>query len=153
MTPYDVARKFLGVKEIPGATDNPWIKAWLAFAESAHVTTPAHLADEVPWCAAFVYFCAEMAGAKSIPGLRARFWLTAGKVVSLNEARSGWDVCIFKRGPEPQPGIETVDAPGHVAFFDRMENGNVRVLGGNQGDAVSFSTFHVESLLGVRRLL
>ena len=64
----------------------------------------------------------------------------------------GFDVVIFKRGPNPQPGPEVVNAPGHVGFFAALEGETVWVLGGNQSDTVKISGYPANDVLGVRRL-
>jgi hypothetical protein len=47
MTPLDFAKRELGVREIPGASDSDRIKGMLA--DVGHAEEP----DETAWCAAF----------------------------------------------------------------------------------------------------
>ncbi len=148
MTPYHLALRHLGIKEVSGEKDHPLIKWWFSLCELAWETH-----DEVAWCSAFVNGMVwpfdMLPRTKSA---RARSWLRAGVPVPEQLAEPGFDVCIFKRGPEPQPGPEVINAPGHVAFFRALHLDKVEVLGGNQGDAVSIATFPLSQLLDVRRL-
>lgn len=41
---------------------------------------------------------------------------------------------------------------GHVGFFAGLDGASVKVLGGNQSNAVSIQNFPIASVLGVRRL-
>jgi hypothetical protein len=61
-------------------------------------------------------------------------------------------VVILKRGDGPQPGPEVLQAPGHVGLFHGLDAGGVRLLAGNQGNAVTVATFPRDQVLGVRRL-
>lgn len=83
---------------------------------------------------------------------RARSWLVVGEEVPLSEAVPGLDVVIMARGDGHQPGPEVIDAPGHVAMFEALDANFVRVLGGNQADAVNSALFPRRTVLGVRRL-
>lgn len=76
-----------------------------------------------------------------------------GREIPLREAQRGSDIVIFKRGINA-PGPEVLKAPGHVAFYvsHDEEESMVRVLGGNQGDSVSFAVYSTKDILGVRRL-
>ena len=150
LTALDVARAYAGVKERAGEADHPLIQWWLslcAFGPDAH--------DEVAWCSAFVNGVVHVFD-KRVPrsgSAAARSWLRVGTRVDLVDARPGWDVVIFKRGLGAQPGVDVLAAPGHVAFFVANSPGQVMVLGGNQGDAVTQAIFPVERVLAVQRLL
>lgn len=148
MTPFDQAQRFIGVKEAPGAVDNPLIVAMLRLDSS----WPGH--DEVPWCSAFVNFIAWLWRLPRSKSLAARSWLAVGTPIDVGDALVGSDVVIFKRGEGGQPGPEVLDAPGHVAFFAGFNDLRTRVLvvGGNQGNAVTLSSFPITDVLGVRRL-
>ncbi len=149
MNALDVARRFIDVREHTGSDDNPYVQAWLADAgfRKAH--------DEVPWCGAFARFVIGRVLGLPVPTLpaRARSWLLAGRPVPPDAARSG-DVVVFSRGgPEPQPGADVLDAPGHVAFYvGTSAPGFIRVIGGNQGNRVSEQVYPLSRVLGVRRV-
>ena len=80
-------------------------------------------ADSIPWCGLFVAQCMTEAGIKPPPiAVRAKAWATWG------------DPC------PPQRGAVLVfqrDGGGHVGFYSGETASAYRVLGGNQGDAVS----------------
>lgn len=148
VTAYDLAQRFVGVKEVPGGTSNPHILAWLQLDQG----WPAD--DETPWCSAFVNYIAWLLRLPRSKSLRARSWLTVGVPVAEADARIGFDVVVLSRGSGTQPGPEVIDAPGHVGFFGRWTDGGtgIYILGGNQADSVSLALFPRDRVLGVRRL-
>lgn len=149
VTPFDIARRFIGTAEVEGAVANSAILAMLRL--DAKWPTD----DSVPWCSAFVGYMAWLLDLPRSRSLAARSWLAIGTPVDLMEAMPGFDVVILKRGGGHQPGPEVLDAPGHVGFFvghDMGEVQRVRILGGNQGDAVTIAPFLAANVLGVRRL-
>jgi len=143
---YELAQRFVGIKEVPGSTANPQILAMLKL----DLNWPQD--DSVPWCSGFVNYIAWLLRLPRSKSLRARSWLTIGEVIDLEEAEAGFDLVVFKRGGGNQPGPEIIDAPGHVGFYAGIEGKKVLVLGGNQGDSVSISSYPKSRLLGVRRL-
>lgn len=147
--PYNavlLARTFLGTREAPGAVANLQILSWLRLDNSWPTD------DAVPWCSAFANYVAKLLGLPRSRDLRARSWLRVGSPVPLAIAEEGFDVVVLARGEGPQPGPDVADAPGHVGFYCGHDAEVVRVLGGNQGDAVTIAEFPVERVLGVRRL-
>lgn len=143
VTHYDLAERFVEIKEIGGDLDNPQIMAMLKLDNS----WPEH--DEVPWCSAFVNYICWLARLPRSKSLRARSWLTIGKPVALESAAVG-DVVVFQRGTDD--GIDVINAPGHVGFFAGCEGKWVEVLGGNQSNTVKVSRYPRSQLLSVRRL-
>lgn len=94
------------------------------------------------WCAAFVNATLEQTGVESTGALNARSYLDWGQEVT--EPQRG-DVAVFSRG-DPN-GWQ-----GHVGFFDGYnDDGTIRVLGGNQSDAVNVASYGADRLLGFRR--
>lgn len=94
------------------------------------------------WCAAFVNATLAQSGQQGTGKLNARSYLDWGQAV---DAPQQGDVAVFSRG-DPN-GWQ-----GHVGFFDGYNSdGTIRVLGGNQGDSVSISSYNPSSLLGFRR--
>lgn len=101
------------------------------------------------WCAAFVNMVLlennlpQSSTVSAFP-LTARSFLRWGDKV--DEPQQG-DILIFKRGDPWQ---------GHVGFYvnSRILNGNkvYYVLGGNQNDKVSITTYPADRLIGIRRL-
>lgn len=148
LTAYALAQRFVGMKEIPGPKDNPFIQWSLTLCGF-----PSDVHDEVPNCSAFANAIAWLLRLPRSKSARARSWLTVGTPITLRQAAAGNDVVVLKRGKPPQPGAEVLDAVGHVGFFAGLEgNETVLVLGGNQGDAVSIARFDIGDVLGVRRL-
>jgi uncharacterized protein (TIGR02594 family) len=143
---YDLAMRFAGIEEVPGHASNPQLLAMLQL----DATWPAD--DEVAWCSAFVNYVAWLLRLPRSKALNARSWLAVGRPIDLNRAESDSDVVILRRGPDPQPGPEVLNAPGHVGFFAEYEPGTIWLLGGNQGNAVSLAPFSAGRVLGVRRL-
>ena len=146
VTAYDIAARFIGLKEIPGSEDNPGILAMLRLDSS----WPKN--DEVAWCSAFVNYVAWLLRLPRSKNLLARSWLGVGQAIPIDDAIVGFDVVILKRGGGSQPGPEDTTAPGHVGFFAGLDGDLVAVLGGNQSDSVSVATFPISRVLGVRRL-
>ncbi len=148
VTALDIAERFLGIAEVPGHMSNPLVLAMLQL----DAKWPAD--DEVAWCSAYCNFIAWLLNLPRSKSLAARSWLAVGTVIPLAKAEPGFDVVILSRGDPPQPGPLVIDAPGHVGFFagfDRVSG--VKLLAGNQHDAVSIATFRAEQVLGVRRLV
>lgn len=147
ITAYQIAERFIGVKELPGKKDNPFIMSMLKLDNS----WPEN--DEVPWCAAFCNYVAWLLRLPRSKSLRARSWLRVGTPIHPADAQQGFDVVIFKRGSGEQPGPEVIEAPGHVAWFSAQYDNQVYVLGGNQGNSVSVANYPLTRVLGVRRLV
>ena len=145
MNHMDIAMKFIGIEEVPGATANPMILAMLKLDGD----WPQD--DSVPWCAAFVNYIAWLCDLERSTSLRARSWLRVGVKVDLEAAVPG-DVVILMRGKGDQPGPEVIEAPGHVGFYMDRTDTHIGLLGGNQSDTVKVSQYPVERLLGVRRI-
>ena len=146
-TAFDLAQRFVGVREVPGAASNPLLLAML------RLDAPWCDDDVVPWCSAFVNGVAWLLRLPRSKSLSARSWLAVGRAVELSRAAPGWDVVVLTRGQGAQPGPDVLRAPGHVGFFAGVQDGRVLVLGGNQSDAVSIAAFDASRVLGVRRLV
>ena len=141
---FDMAQRFVSVKEIGGDTDNPQVMAFLKLDNS----WPQH--DEVPWCSGFANYVAWLLRLPRSKSLRARSWLQVGTPIDLSDAERG-DVVIFNRGGIHDPNV--IEDKGHVGFFAGIEGDFIVVLGGNQGDQVKLSRYAKEDLLGVRRIV
>ncbi|MBO6883878.1 MAG: TIGR02594 family protein [Marivita sp.] len=137
MTPFEIARGYIGTTEGPGPENNPIIMAMYASVGHDWVEH-----DSVAWCAAFVGHCLEEAGIRSTRQLTARSYLDWGVPVEIADAQAG-DIGVIPRG--------SASWQGHVFFIDRIEGPWVWGLGGNQSDAVNVKRYPVSKLLGVRR--
>lgn len=132
-SPYDFALTKLGKGEAPDRDD---LRKYLA-------TGGADLDPKTTaWCAAFVNSSLGQAGIKGTGSNMARSFLKWGE--ETKEPAKG-DLAVFSRGNPNSPF-------GHVGFFDSMTpDGKIRVLGGNQGNAVSYAAYDPGKLLGFRR--
>lgn len=132
MTAYEVAARFVGVKETPGHASTPLVLAMLQLDG----TWPTD--DAVPWCSAFLNFIAFVLGLPRSKSLAAISWQTVGEPIALTDAIAGNDIIVF---------------PHHVGLFARLTWDRVYVLGGNQSDAVNVSPFPRAAIVAVRRLV
>ena len=146
ITAYDLALRFVGVREIEGTVDSPQILAMLRL----DAEWPKH--DEVPWCSAFINYVTWLLRLPRSKSLVARSWLTVGIPKDIADAYLGFDVVILKRGGGNQPGPSVIAAPGHVGFYAGQDERSVYLLGGNQGDSVSVLPYPKSRILGVRSL-
>jgi uncharacterized protein (TIGR02594 family) len=127
----------MGVKEFPGAADNPEVTKYLK-----STTLPRSLAsqDETEWCSAFVNWCVEQAGLEGTDSAMARSWQHWGKPIAVPER--GCITVFWRLDPD---GIY-----GHVGFFLDESSDEVKILGGNQSDAVNEKWMAKDRLLGYR---
>ena len=146
VTAYQIAQRFVGLREVAGHTANPQILAML------RLDCGAVQDDETPWCSAFVNYICWLLRLPRSKSLLARSWLTVGEAINYMTASPGYDVVVLKRGEGPQPGPNILTAPGHVGFYAGMDSGRIHLLGGNQGDAVTVAGYDLSRVLGVRRL-
>jgi uncharacterized protein (TIGR02594 family) len=129
---FDIARKEYGVKEIDGSGESQRILEY-------HKTTSLSAKSEtVPWCSSFVNWCITGAGMVGTNSARARSWLKWG---SKTKFRKGC-IVVLKRGNDP--------ASGHVGFGVEKKLLMVKVLGGNQSNAVNEKWFPVWQVLDYR---
>lgn len=123
-----------GQAEHAGAKENARIVAM--FRDAGHASV---VRDEVAWCAAYCGASLERAGIRSTRSLMARSYLAWG--TALAEPRMG-AVAVFSRGSDP--------TLGHVGFWLGESDGEVVLLGGNQGNQVSVVRYSKERLIGLR---
>ena len=94
------------------------------------------------WCAAKVNAVFGRLGIKGTNSLAARSFLDWGVDTSGNPQVG--DVVVLSRGSNPNHG--------HVGFFMGYdENGDIKVLGGNQSNSVNIQSYSSGRLLGFRR--
>lgn len=131
---YELAKREVGVKEIPGARHNPRVVKY--YKDAGH---PWVQDDETAWCAAFANAMLVRAGFKGTGKLTARSFLQWG-----HKLRRGKEGCIvvFKRGNSSWQG--------HVAFYVGETKTHIKVLGGNQANAVNIKYYPKSRLLGYR---
>lgn len=140
--------RYVGIAELAGAKNHPLIQWWISLCGMGLDAN-----DEIPWCSAFVNGMAWDLRLPRSNSLAARSWLEVGTPVDYMSAKAGYDVVVLKRGLEPQPGPDIINAPGHVGIFAGLTATTISVLGGNQNNMVSVASFPLLRLLGVRRLV
>ncbi len=146
ITPFHIAQRYVGFKEVEGKTANPAILSMLQLDNA----WPSD--DSVPWCSAFCNHIFWLCGMPRSKSLRARSWLAVGTPVEIADAVVGFDVVVLQRGSGDQPDATNLTAPGHVGLFAGMDGSKVLVLGGNQSDSVNVRTYHRSKVLGIRRI-
>jgi uncharacterized protein (TIGR02594 family) len=118
------ARGYMGMREIVGPRDNPEIVDLWKKAQVPGVND-----DETPWCAAFVSAVLEEVGIRSQRTGWARGYQKWGEALPGPAVGA---IVVFSRGPNA----------GHVGIvLGRDQAGNLMVIGGNQGNAVSVAPF------------
>ena len=126
------AERHIGLREIKGSKHNNTIIRWLKNLKAWWFD------DETAWCGTFVAHCLKSTG-HVIPSTwyRALSWAQWGQHIDNPVVGC---VVVFSR----QGG-------GHVGFVvGKNRNGNLMVLGGNQGDAVAISAFDKNRVVGYR---
>lgn len=102
-------------------------------------TTLGPQPSSVPWCSAFVNFCVARGGDTGTNSALARSWLTWGQNAA--SLLPGCIVVLSRGSP----------ALGHVGFYVGNDGqGSIRLLGGNQHNAVNISSFPKANILGRR---
>lgn len=130
--PHELAASLVGKGEIP---DRAVISEYLK--NGGVNLDPATTA----WCAAYVNSTLNQSGYKGTNSLAARSFLNYGTPV---ETPQKGDIAVFSRGNDP--------SLGHVGFFDSLNaDGTIKILAGNQGDAVGYGIMSPDRLLGYRR--
>lgn len=125
-----IAMKELGTKEKRGGENSRILEYHAA-------TTLKAKEDEVPWCSAFVSWCLEQSGVPSTKNAWARSYLNWGQPIKTPKYGC---ILVFERGKDS----------GHVGFYVGESLGWYKVLGGNQGDAVTIKEYPKYRLLGAR---
>lgn len=135
---YAIAQSKIGEEEIPGREANAFIVECL---ESTTLDRRDAMLDETPWCSAFVNWVMQQAGFKRTGSAWARSWLDWGREPEDPEFGKGV-IVILSRG----------ENSGHVGFLADWDTdeGWVKLLGGNQGNSVSYATFPMSRVLGWR---
>ncbi len=133
-SPVEIAKRFEGLNE----REHRSIISEFIEKSAGKKVDPAQTA----WCAAFVNAVLGASGREGTGSLMARSFLKYGKETT--EPTEG-DIVVLTRGDPNGPY-------GHVGFYaGRDENGNVKVLAGNQGNAVSTRSFPESQVLGFRK--
>ncbi|MCV6576259.1 MAG: TIGR02594 family protein [Cohaesibacter sp.] len=129
-----VGRSYLGLKEYRGNRHNPKILEWWQKIRMPFTD------DETPWCAGFVGGVLEECGIRSTrsAGAKSYYWQDWGQRLA---GPCVGAVVVFYRGKKSGPY-------GHVGFVvGRDTFGNLMVLGGNQGNAVTIKPFSLDRVM------
>ena len=116
------AEKEKGITEVPGMGNNPRVIEYLK--ATSNLGSAARSRDETPWCSAFVNWCLAQAGIPGTKSAVARSWLDWGQPIET--PRVGC-IVVFSREVKF----------GHVGFYLSETESEIKVLGGNQQDAVT----------------
>lgn len=130
------ALKDYGLKEVPGTKNDPTIMKWAKDLKISWYT-----ADSIPWCGLAMGAWAEHAGYGFDKNklLAAKEWANWGDKIDKDKAMLG-DVLTFTR-----------TGGGHVGLYISENDKQFCVLGGNQGDSVSFTWIDKSRLHSVSR--
>ena len=130
-TPLELAQTMVGTAE-GQAKLNQYLKT------GGQGLDPVALA----WCAAFVNSTLKQGGYGTTGSNMARSFLNYGQPV---DTPNPGDIAVFPRGNDP--------AKGHVGFVQSYDpaTGGIKLLAGNQGNAVSVADYNAKSALGFRR--
>ena len=131
-----IALQEIGVKEIPGPIHNPRI---VEYHHTTSLDSKYASRDETHWCSSFVNWCLEKANYEGTDSALARSWYHWGKKIST--PRRGC-VTVFSRPGQPWAG--------HVGFYIGETPTRIKLLGGNQNNAVNISKYWKKRLLGYR---
>lgn len=127
---YITAQKSVGLREVPGAKHNSTILGWLKRLKSWFKD------DETPWCGTFVAQALDLVGLKPVKNwFRALAWKDYGVETSPKLGA----VLVFTRS-----------GGGHVGFYAGEDKQRFYVLGGNQGNAVSYTWIEKSRLVACR---
>lgn len=98
--------------------------------------------DETAWCSSFVNWVMREIGLEGTRRANARSWRTWGTAVPSEALHYGAITVLWRGSPSSWKG--------HVAFLAGVEQGNLILLGGNQGNAVSLKAYPRSQLLDFR---
>ena len=128
-----IAEAELGIHEdsLPGHNNQ-------RILEYHKTTTLKATTDEVAWCSSFVNWVMTRAGYHGTNSALAKSWLDWGG--TLRAPKVGAITVIRKKGATSD--VATGSTTGfHVAFYVSSTPTHIRLLGGNQGDQVKYSSF------------
>lgn len=130
---YKVAKRFEGLREVPGIGHNHTILGWLESLKAWWRD------DETPWCGVFVAYCLKEAGLP-YPKLymRAKSWVDYGSLLRPDRLAPG-AILVFDRA-----------GGGHVGFYAGEDAGFYYVFGGNQSNGVNLMKLGKSRLIASR---
>ena len=123
-------RAFLGLKEGPGSSDNPLIIAWGVRSVGWY----RH--DSTAWCMVAVNGAIIACGGRGTGSALARSAIGYGTRLSRPVKGA---LFVIPRGSNP--------TYGHIGIVDRIDATVMRVVNGNVGDEVCYSTVRIDQVL------
>lgn len=161
MTVHAMGLRFVqAIAERPGSEHHPAIVWSHELARQGR-----NVADEVAWCSSILNLICWLVGRPRSMSAAARSWINpqlgtlAVGTTDIRFALEAWPagdvIVVFKRGTGRGQSDHTVlDAPAHVAIFDRFDRQlrMVHVLGGNQSNAFTRASFPLGDVIAVLRL-
>lgn len=130
------AESQLGTQEVPGPKSNPKILSWAQKLGIKILGIP-YTDDDTAWCGLFCAAAMQVAGfAPPKIAIRAKAWALWGAPLEVPVEGA---VLVFER-----PG------GGHVGFYAGETSTAYRVLGGNQGNAVSYTWIAKDRCIAIR---
>lgn len=144
----DRAAAFLnkGIREIAGPSSHPQILAWLKRTEQLYPTDLNIDDSQYAWCGVFVgnMVLDERASNPAMPAPPKYFqgaarWKTWGKEIAFKAAQRGDVVVLLRTGGY------------HVAIVSGITATGIKVIGGNQGNALSVAEYPWNRVVAVRR--
>lgn len=135
MKGIEIAKSMLGLQEIRDR------KKLMTYMKKHKINLDP---STTPWCAAIMNAWEREVGNPGTGKLNARSFLKYGQEIDGDKAEEG-DIVVFQRGSN--------NWEGHVAYFVDWDDDNntVKHIGGNQSDAVTYSSTSQERILGIRR--
>jgi len=131
----EIAEDEIGIKEVKGDKHHPRI---LEYHDTTTLGNWARSRDETPWCSSFINWCVTKSGLEGTNNALARSWALWG--VEVDEPMPG-DIVVLKRRKRGSDAITGSRAGYHVGIWVRASRGRLRLLGGNQRDAVRYSWY------------
>ncbi|PLW77078.1 hypothetical protein C0081_12070 [Cohaesibacter celericrescens] len=129
-----VGRSYLGLREYKGNRHNPKILEWWQLIRMPFTD------DETAWCAGFVGGVLEECGIRSTRSAGAKSYYWQGWGQGLDGPAVGAVVVFWRKTRNGKYG--------HVGIVvGRDQHGNLMVLGGNQGDAVTIKPFSTDRVV------
>lgn len=126
-----VAKREIGVKEVPGDGDSPRI------IEYHSATALKSTDDQVAWCSSFVNWVMRECNMERSNSAAARSWLGYGERLA---GYRKYAIVVLKRGNSAWQG--------HVGFAINLKGDQIQVLGGNQNNQVCYAYYPKSSVLG-----
>ncbi|QAY96266.1 hypothetical protein CWB41_11435 [Methylovirgula ligni] len=129
-----VAAQEYGTAECSYPGSNPRVQKYFSAMDDGHL----YREDTTDWSSPFVYWALKQAGIEGVKGIYPLAWLNWGRTVSAPQIGDLVILKVDRRIP-------------HVGFWLEDDGDRVRVLGGDENDAVRAYHYQKSDVLGYRR--